>query len=297
MAYGIANRRGQAPREEVASMLALCRQAEVRVLDTARTYGDSEMILGEQLDPAEDWEVATKLDPTVHEAGDREAVAAAARASLAASRRALRRERLDIVLLHRPVQRTAAGGVAWDVLRRDRASGRIGAIGISAITPADAIDALDVPDIEVIQVAASIFDRRLAEARFFATAAERGRRVFVRSVFLQGAGLLGTDDLPAYLTPLRHALATIDSLSGARDFRRQICLAYVRDRLPQATSVIGCETAAQLQANLAAWEAARIPTAMMDTVEAGVGVLPADVLDPWRWPVRRSESVASVGGT
>lgn len=282
-AYGIANRLGPPDTGEVGRIVATGAAAGVHTVDTARAYGSAESVTGAALDA--DWRIVTKLAPDV--AGpDVDAGEARRRAlaSLASSRQALRRERLDAVLLHRAEHRTASGGGAWSVLQEEHAAGRIGAIGASVVSAADAPPLLDDDSVRVIQVPASLLDRRLLRAGFFEAAEARGREVFVRSVFLQGAGHLAAAELPAHLAMLGPVLGTIDELAaGAGVSRASLFLAWVRERLGSARAIIGCETAAQLEENLAAWSAG-VSDDLLRTCEDRVPELPDAVLDPWRWP-------------
>jgi aryl-alcohol dehydrogenase-like predicted oxidoreductase len=286
--YGVANRAGQPSATEVAGIAAEAWAAGVTTLDTARAYGDAEAVIGTLPEP---WRVVTKLAPDVagpdvapEEATER------ARASLAASRAALGRGRLDAVLLHRDAHRTESGGRAWAVLRDERAAGRIGAIGASVIDPADAASILDDADVEIVQVPASLLDRRLARSGFFAAAAELGREVFVRSVFLQGAAHLPVADLPPHLARLGPPLAALDAVAAEAGIpRATLFLAWARHRLPDARVLVGCETRAQLAANLAAW-ATPVEPEVVAAAEDRVGELPDAVLDPWRWEAGQNAS-------
>lgn len=276
-------------------MLDAAREAGIDTVDTARGYGMSEEVIGDVIGDEPDWRLITKLDAAAHEVADGASAAQAAWLSLAASRRALRRDRLDAVLLHRPEQRTAFGSEIWNVLREEREGGRIDAIGISAVQPADATAALDDSEVQIVQVAASIFDRRLADAGFFDLAIARGVEVFVRSVFLQGAALLGTSELPRHLAVLGSELKRVDAvLEDKGATRRDLCLAYVRDRLPGATAVIGCETLEQLEENVASWHSPVVPSALVDEAIERIGVLPQEVVEPWRWP-EKDRPLASRG--
>lgn len=279
--YGVANRAGQPSATEVAGIAAEAWAAGVTTLDTARGYGEAEAVIGGLFDP---WRVITKLAPDV--AGPDvtpEDATVRARDSLAASRAALGRDRLDAVLVHREAHRTESGGRAWAVLRDERAAGRIDAIGVSVTDVAAAADLLDDAEVEIIQVPASLLDQRLARSGFFATAAERGREVFVRSVYLQGAAHLAPADLPPHLAsviPVLEALDTIAAEAGVT--RPALFLAWVRDRLPATRVLIGCETREQLAANLAVWTGPDLSLAVT-AAEGHVGELPDAILDPWRW--------------
>jgi aryl-alcohol dehydrogenase-like predicted oxidoreductase len=139
--------------------------------------------------------------------------------------------------------------------------------------------------VELIQVPASLVDRRLARAGFFERAAAAGREVFVRSIFLQGVAHLPAAQLPAALRALEPALATLDRAATSLGLgRATLFVAWARHALPGTRLVIGTETEAQLAANLADWEAAAGLAAEVAGLAAALPELDASVLDPWRWP-------------
>lgn len=284
IAYGVANRMGRPPPGEVAAILAEARAAGITTLDTARAYGDAERVIGSHA--ADGWRVVTKLGPDVAAPGvGREEARERARTSLMKSRRSLRRERLDAVLLHRPDHREASGGGAWDVLQSERRAGRIGAIGVSVVAVDEAAGLLDDAEIEIVQVPASLLDRRLHGAGFFAKALGRGVDVMVRSIFLQGVAHLSPDELPTHLSAFRPVLRHLDHVAAEHGVSRpQLFMSWARHRLGGARLVIGCETRTQLRANVEAWRRDDLGH-FVDRVEADLPDLPEELLDPWRWPV------------
>lgn len=274
--YGIANRAGRPDLAEVRAMLDLAAAAGVRTLDTARAYGASEAVIGEATGPDPAWEVMTKLGPDVRGA-------AAARASLAASRAALRRDVLPAVLLHRAHQRAAASGAIWDVLLRERDAKRIGRLGVSAGSPDEAFAALADPDVDVVQVAASLLDQRLARAGFFARAASAGRTVVVRSVFLQGAAHLTPAELPSHLAALRPIVADVRAWCASAGLPPAAAyLAYAK-KMGKVIVLLGCETAGQLGENLRLWDGPPVDGAELGRLAGAVPDLPEAVLNPARW--------------
>ena len=275
MPYGIANRVGQPAPHEIERMLETARAAGIRALDTARAYGESEEAIGSAVGDDRYWTVMTKLSPEL----DGEA---AARASLARSRDALRRSQLDTVLLHRADHQRAYGGSIWNVLLAERAAGGVGHVGISAHAPDEAVAALAEPDVEVVQVAASLLDQRLDRSGFFAEAAEAGKHVIVRSVFLQGAAQLAVEAVPPRLAPLGETLATIDEWAAAHGVDRSLVfLSYARTLGAQHV-LVGCEAIGQLEDNLRAWRDS-LPPALAREAARLVPDLPAEVIDPATW--------------
>ncbi|MGB0589272.1 MAG: aldo/keto reductase [Myxococcota bacterium] len=282
MTYGIANHTGQATESDVAAMLDMAQRAGVDTLDTARAYGSAEAVIGRSRWRELGFRVVTKLSPGVC---DREGdVREATEESLRASREALQVERLDVVLLHRPEHRLAAEGAAWRRLRSARDEGMIGAIGVSATSPETAVEALGDADVAVMQVAASLLDRRLERCGFFEDAAQRDVEVHVRSAFLQGLAFIATESLPAHLSEARACLEAIDVWAEAREVTRATAFLAYALSLPVARIVMGCERPEQLATNLESVVRARALAHEVKELSEGLPALPSHVLNPAEWP-------------
>jgi aryl-alcohol dehydrogenase-like predicted oxidoreductase len=284
MPYGIANRTGVPGLPAVRRILARAADAGITTLDTARAYGQSESVLGSVVGEDRRFAIVTKVAPLGMAAAGEIAGAEAVRRAIDQSLAALRRSRLDAVLLHDPGDRLAAGGAAWRVLGDLRQAGVIGFLGISARNPTEALEALEAPDVDVVQVAMSLLDARLTRAGFVDRARAAGKRVFVRSVFLQGVAHLSPQDLPPYLDPLRPVLAAIARWARPRQMTvADACLLYMRDTcvLPL---VLGMESDAQLEANLHTWARSALDPMDLADLAALVPDLPDAVVDPSMWP-------------
>lgn len=282
--YGIANRDGLPSAAAIGEMAETAAMAGIGTIDTARAYGGAEAAIGALTG---EWRVITKLAPDVSgEDIDPAESRRRVERSLDASRRALRRDRLDAVLLHRDEHRRLSGGAAWSVLLEERQAGRIGAIGCSVVRVADATPLLDDPACEILQVPASLLDRRLARTGFFDAAHALGREIFVRSVFLQGVAHQDRDALADHLATLGDVLASLDDASRSAGVERwELFLAWARERTAGARVIVGCETVGQVRRNLDAWS--RAGGAVRDvlaSVEDRLPELPDAILDPWRWP-------------
>lgn len=282
--YGIANRSGVPDRSEIARMLGRARAAGITTLDTARAYGESESVIGTLVGGDPGWSIVTKVPP-LDLSDDSERVAIdAVRRAIDASLAALRRSRLDVVLLHDPGDRTRSHGGAWSALRELRRTGAIGALGISARSPSEALAGLEADGVEVVQVATSLLDSRLVRAGFVRTAEVAARRVFIRSAFLQGVAHLRPQDLPSYLSPARPALMAIGRWAHARAMTTaDACLLYLRD-VCTCPIVLGMESDSQLEANIRAWSRAPLDPGEIADLEALVPELPDAVVDPSKWP-------------
>lgn len=271
MQYGIANRTGPPDEDTVARMLAMAWDAGVRTLDTAQAYGASEAVIGRAA--RHRWEIVTKLHPDVV-SGDE------VRPAIVGSLRRLGRDRLDVLLAHRPKQR--ANREVWEGLQAAVAEGLVGAVGVSVLTVNDAHD--EATAVDVVQVPASLFDRRLLNQGFFL---REDVRTLVRSVFLQGVADVTPTDLPLHLAPLRESVRKLRELadrSGAT--LPGLMLAYARDRFGSTEIVVGVETYQQLRKNLDVWASPRLPADLIDEMESQVASVPQldELLNPAFWP-------------
>jgi spore coat polysaccharide biosynthesis protein SpsF len=235
--------------------------------------------------------IVTKLDPLAYldpGASAADAVAAA-QASLDASRAALKRARLDILLLHRAQHRIAWGGAVWDLLRQEREAGRIGSLGVSVQSPDEALAAIADRDVAHLQMPFNLLDRRWREAGVIEKSRARADLVVhVRSVFLQGL-LTGAParwpDIPGL-----DAAALSNTLNGlAKELRREsqadLALAFVRGQDWIDGIAIGMETREQLMHNVALFARALLSSDGNERVIAALPRADARLLDPARWPV------------
>ncbi|MCP4039558.1 MAG: aldo/keto reductase [bacterium] len=285
--YGINNSAGTPEPHTAQELLAIASRAGVATLDTARGYGDSEALIGASLrdgDCADAFKVVTKLHPGIAPDGINTARALVNTGrSLSASREALGRQVLDVVLLHRYRHLRACDGALWRRLRREREMGAIGALGVSAANPTEAWAALEHPEVEVLQVAASLLDQRLARKGFFEAAQEAGKHIYVRSVFLQGLAFIAPRNLPRRLRAFAQPLGEIRGLSIALQCNIEDLFLGYAATLPGCTPVVGCETVDQLRGILAAASGSSPSLESLHRLAHRITPLPAHLLDPSRW--------------
>lgn len=288
--YGAANRTGKPERAAALRLVRRAANAGVLEFDTARAYGDSEQRLGEALE-GKRARTITKLSPLANLSSDatRDEVRAAVDDSIAESLAALRRDRLDCLLLHRAAHMTAFNGAVWDRLIEHIEDGLILSLGVSVQSPDEALEALARPDIQHLQLPYNLLDWRWRDAGVMDRLRDRAHvTIHARSVFLQG--ILAAND-PSVWPAIEGVdpsaiMAQIGALAEAfgRDGAADLCVAYVRGQRWIDGVVIGMETESQLDANLRLF--LRPPLAAEDCakIEALVPRVPAALLNPASWP-------------
>ena len=163
--------------------LRAAADAGVNFFDTARGYGSGEELLGKALAGYPDCIVATKV--AVPEGTGTQDTRAAVEASLDASRRALRRDVLDVVQIHNATVEALQGGPLLDCLEQAREDGKIRCVGASVYGVETAKTAARSGRIQVLQLALSVLDQRMCGA-VLPMAQAAGVGVLTRSALLKG---------------------------------------------------------------------------------------------------------------
>jgi len=288
LAYGAANRTGKPNPSQAVALLRRAVAAGVGCFDTARAYGDSEDRLGEALSAAPVF-IVTKLSPLGELSGNAadSEVVAAVEGSVTRSLAALRKDRLDCLLLHRATHLHQFGGAVWRRLQAYAAVGTIAKLGVSVQSPAEVEMALDCADVCHLQMPFNLLDRRWR--RIIPRLRQRPDvTVHVRSVLLQG--LLAVSD-PAVWPPIPgvDAAAVLAEIARlVKDLNREsaadLCLAYARGQDFIDGVVIGLETETQLDDNLRLAARPPLNPSECDMVEARLPLMPEQLLNPALWP-------------
>lgn len=288
--YGATNKTGMPSRRAALKLVRHAMESGIRQFDTARAYGEAESRLGEALSGSKAFTV-TKLSPLSELTPDstRHDVIAAVEASVNESCQALRRDRLDTLLLHRCAHMTAYDGAIWRRLIEYVQQGKIQRLGVSVQSPAEARQALASYHVVHIQMPFNILDWRWRDAGIInQMARRRNLTVHARSVFLQG--LLATEDPTSWpqidgVDP-EQILSMIRSLADeiGRESAADLCLAYARGQEFIDGVVVGMETPEQLDANLRL--SIKRPLTMEECrlVDNCMPRVPEQLLNPALWP-------------
>jgi aryl-alcohol dehydrogenase-like predicted oxidoreductase len=290
LTYGAANRAGKPSRGTALRLVRRAVDAGVSSIDTARAYGDSEERLGEALSGRKAVRTTTKLSPLtgLSEDASRGETRAAVDASIAQSLAALKRERIDCLLLHRARHMTSHHGAIWERLVELLEEGTVLSLGVSVQTPAEALAALGCADVRHIQLPFNLLDWRWREAGVIARISAGAQvTVHARSVLLQG--LLAND---ARVWPhidgvdaegLTHLLRQLAEDYG-RESAADLCVAHARAQSWIDGVVIGMETEDQLDENLRLFVRPPLSTEDCAAIEQVIPRVPETLLNPASWP-------------
>ena len=289
MDYGI-QAPGEYGRPNKAAAIRLVHaalDAGINFVDTARSYGDSERVLGTALEGRrEDVIIATKVDPRPPPGStwSDDELRDFMRNSLQTSLRLLRTDHIDVWKIHNLdaplLARRALLAEIFDEARRRGQIGWAGASFYGATLPQEAL-AYDLFD--VMQVTYSVLDQRVSK-RVLPLADEKGVGIVARSVLLKGALTERAEHLPDRLEPLRvrsrqfrELMASVgDTVTPA-----QGAIAFALAQPQIDTVLVGARSEAELDEDLAALDLT-LSDSMLERLSA-LAVDDEEMLDPSTW--------------
>lgn len=201
--YGINNKTGKIPPEEVFKILDLMKQYEIDFVDTAQAYGNSENVLGlYQKEKSISFQTISKL----HNCSPKEV-----KNLLQQSFERLHIDKLYGLLLHSFDTYINNPSVYNSVLSLKR-DGLINKVGFSLYYLEQLQKILeDNIEVDLVQVPYNLFDRRFE--KYFSELKKRKVEIHTRSIFLQGLFFMQPDELPQKLKEFSTYISRLKELS------------------------------------------------------------------------------------
>lgn len=259
--------------------------AGVTLIDTADVYGyghSEELVAAALAGSSADVLVCSKAGNDIYETpraaggGPKRFSAGYLNRAIAGSLQRLRRDAIDIYLLHNPSPEVLAEDEAMGALRAARAAGSVRFVGASVYTAAEGRAAIEVGGADVVMITHNLLNHGESD-ELLALAHERGCAVLARSVLANGL-LTGKYDARSTFADDDHrshrgaawltsAVARIDRIRPIAERHhlalRDLALAYALTDARLAGAVIGAKTPEQLADNLAAAALAPVDGAVL----------------------------------
>lgn len=279
--YGIANKTGQPDQLLATEIVKVAWENGIREFDTAQDYGVSENVLGKAFDKlkiSQEAKVISKISPIVDH-NNLQAMSVALHTTL---------EKLGVpclfgFLLHDENLLDLWSEGIGDILRGMVASGKIEHIGVSVYSPDKATEALSIEGIDLVQLPFNILDRRFLKKGVFELAAKKKKKIYIRSVFLQGLILMEPDDLPGSMYFVKPVIDRIKSCAEDLNItRHELALIYPKVKVPEAKLIIGVEAPSQIKANVNCWGKTPL-VGLVRRVEECFETIDEKILNPSLW--------------
>lgn len=257
---------GPVPDDDAIDALVAAAEHGVQVFDCADIYGDgrAETLVGTAFAGDPSLTLVTKAGYLSEDGDAQRFDADHLRRALAASCRRLRRDRVDIFLLHSPPAALLAGDELWAALDAIRGDGLAHATGVSLRT-IDSFEAIAEREaVQAVEVVLSLLDQRPIDAGLIAWAAARNCRVLARVPLATGYLAGRTADVAALHAGDRRrrwpeaqraawaaAAMRFEFLVRPDRTLAQAALGFLR-QLPGVTPIPGMKSEAHVVANTAA---------------------------------------------
>ncbi len=199
MHYGITNRYGRPKSKEVREMLIYAENEGVKYIDTAQAYGDSEVIIGENINRKSSLSIITKI-PSLYDALSGNDIFNVLDSIFKSSLIRLCSSKIDGLLLHEAsdfLHPNSSALLDWLESLVERKL--VNKIGVS-IYESFELEYLPIEKLNLIQLPISLFDQRLLFDGTISALKNQGIKIFARSIFMQGIILNESNRLPDFFS-------------------------------------------------------------------------------------------------
>lgn len=234
--YGISNISGIPSSNTVNKIITYANSNNIRMIDTARAYGNAESKIGETI--SNDFDIVSKI--IVNEENSSKI-----KNLVNDSLLKLKINSIYGFLIHNPKE-LLKDTKTWEALKNEKSEGKIKKIGYSVYEPKDLQMLFKkklIPDI--VQLPYNILDRKFES--YIDSLKKKKIEIHVRSVFLQGLYFMDANCLPSKLLPLRNPLIKLKKLCKSRSISMlELCLSFVLKNKNIDYIIVGVESLQQL---------------------------------------------------
>ncbi|GIP31912.1 aldo/keto reductase [Paenibacillus sp. J2TS4] len=289
--YGINNRGGMPSEEQALRLLELAWNEGITSFDTAAGYGRAEALLG-RFSRGKSPFIITKLKMGAGGRLDPDHLEQDMRRQAIDSLQLLGMSSIPLLMLHNTDVLKEHGDVVEDGLRSLRKEGLIERAGISIAFNTEeeysVIGSRLLDDLyEAVQLPMNLLDHRPLRNGWLRKLKEKGKVVFVRSVFLQGLILMQPKELGETMAKAKAPLMGLHELAGKYGFPlSQMAVSFVRDCGGVDSLVIGAETEEQIRENLRLMAGPPLPEGLREELLNRFAHVDDAVITPHLWTAR-----------
>jgi len=281
--YGIANKNGQPDKDSAVKIIETAWGNGIRQFDTAQAYGQSEEVLGycfSKLNINKEAKVISKFDPGLDHLSESDLFK-----SLDKSLNKLGVDKIFGMMLHNEDMLSLWDAGLSEIISKIKSSGKISNAGVSVYSPKKALQALSTEGLNFVQIPTNILDRRFESAGVYELANRLGKKIYIRSVYLQGLLVMDLNNVPEKMSFTLPVLKELDLLCKKLDLsRKEIALGYIKSQFPSAHVLFGAEKPDQVLENIELWGklnpiSVTLPSSLMNIDES--------ILNPIKWPASK----------
>jgi aryl-alcohol dehydrogenase-like predicted oxidoreductase len=200
--YGISNTTGQTSIKEVKKILKIATNYNIKIIDTAAQYGQSEEVLGKSLDKKNNFKIITKISYSNSSAiikSDINSVNILLNNSL----KKLNQKNIYGILIHNTKDIFSKNGdLLFKELINLKKDGFVNKIGFSVYSTEEIDLLLKYFEFDLIQLPINIFDQKLIINGWLKKLKSKNIEIHARSIFLQGLLLMNPKNVNTFFSPI-----------------------------------------------------------------------------------------------
>jgi aryl-alcohol dehydrogenase-like predicted oxidoreductase len=228
MQYGVSNNNGQTTQDQVREILKLAKKNDIRTLDTAALYGESESVIGLSTENSYDWKIVTKtpqfVDKSINAIHIKQLEKSFKQSLLNLNKRSvygLLLHSCDDLLKHN-------GELIFKSMEELKSAGLVKKIGVSVYNSKQLDAILEKFNVDIVQLPINIFDQHFFLGGWLKRLKDNNIEIHARSVFLQGLLLMSPDSLPPYFSPIKEKMVKFSKMASNFSLSKlELALSYV----------------------------------------------------------------------
>jgi len=281
-AYGVTNKAGQVIESEVRRLLTKASSYQIKYIDGAQAYGNSEIILEQTLSPSHPFKPISKLAAQSNSYFTKDDIARWDQ-SFKLTLKRLRVSSLEALLLHSSSDLRKPGSrLLENWLLELRNHGFVRRLGLS-IYSSDELDNVNPQLLDLVQLPLSLYDQRLLQDGTVGYLRSLGSAIHARSLYLQGLLLTPSSLWPTWMSDqVRAQHERLEDLASERRFRLiDFALGFAKEQAELEAVVVGVCSVLEFDDLFRTWNS---PSPWCQDEWRSWAINANSSLDPRRWP-------------
>ena len=241
--YGVANKTGKLKSKEIITIKKLAEKNNIKIIDTAQVYGDSEKRLGEL--GFSKFNLVSKL-PVINPPKDRFKWVLK---SLKLSLKKLNIKKIYGMHIHNTkFLLDKKGDQIYKGLLHAKEEGLIKKIGVSIYTVEELKKIISKYKIDLVLLPFNIFDQRLLKSNILKELKDRNIEIHTRTSFLQGLLLMKKKDIPQKFSRYKKFFDNWEKICRKKKMTKyEVCLKYALSNNYIDKVIVGIDSAQQFK--------------------------------------------------
>ena len=275
--YGINNNSGKPNKETIKSILDFAFQNNIRLLDTAEEYGDSQEVIGSYHKISSNkFNIITKFSHR------RDNLSKNLTTRIYQNLKTLNVDSFYSYMFHSFTDFKTYFYLYKNEIKQLKKEGVIGRFGVSVYTNQETERLLEYDMIDLIQLPFNLLDNNNQRSEIIKKAKDKGIEIHTRSTFLQG--LFFKNEIPHKLLNLKPYLNRVNEISKEKNISlNNLALNYVCQQRNIDKILIGVDSVSQLEENVRSLR----NQISLETVKKidSINVLETSLLNPSNWSI------------